>query len=197
MVIERGGLSPNTARFTASRDPAALADRGQGGLKYLYTLDAIPAGAYVCDASGRITYFNALAAVTWGRAPKLRDSADRYCGSFKLYSSSDGTPIPHVECWMALALKSGKGYHGREILIEQPGGRRIHAMAFAHPLRNHEDRIIGAVNLVLDITEIKAQQANSGDMSSIVARHHDATLAMIEVGLAALVGMSWATSTFS
>ena len=37
MVIERGGLSPNTARFTASRDPAALADRGKGGLKYLYT----------------------------------------------------------------------------------------------------------------------------------------------------------------
>ena len=37
MVIERGGLTPNTARFTASRDPAALADRGKGGLKYLYT----------------------------------------------------------------------------------------------------------------------------------------------------------------
>ena len=37
MVIESGGLSPNTARFTASRDPAALADRGKGGLKYLYT----------------------------------------------------------------------------------------------------------------------------------------------------------------
>ena len=38
MVIESGGLSPNTARFTASRDPAALADRGKGGLKYLYTV---------------------------------------------------------------------------------------------------------------------------------------------------------------
>ena len=41
MVIESGGLSPNTARFTASRDAAALADRGKGGLKYLYTSDAL------------------------------------------------------------------------------------------------------------------------------------------------------------
>ena len=39
MVIERGGLTPNTARFTASRDPAALADRGKGGLKYLHTVN--------------------------------------------------------------------------------------------------------------------------------------------------------------
>ena len=39
MVIESGGLSPNTTRFTASRDAAALADRGKGGLKYLYTTE--------------------------------------------------------------------------------------------------------------------------------------------------------------
>ena len=50
MVIESGGLTPNTARFTASRDPAALADRGKGGLKYLYTEKAFldstkPAGS--------------------------------------------------------------------------------------------------------------------------------------------------------
>ena len=42
MVIESGGLSPNTTRFTASRDAAALADQGKGSLKYLYTLTTNP-----------------------------------------------------------------------------------------------------------------------------------------------------------
>ena len=61
MVIERGGLTPNTARFTASRDPAALADRGKGGLKYLYTLTVAQKRSYfkfflANKPSGKINY---------------------------------------------------------------------------------------------------------------------------------------------
>ncbi len=34
-------------------------------------LEAMPFGAYTCDADGLITYFNSHAAEMWGRAPKL------------------------------------------------------------------------------------------------------------------------------
>jgi PAS domain-containing protein len=159
-------------------------------------LDRIPAGAYACDATGLITYFNPLAEAGWGRAPKLRDPADRYCGSFKLFLSN-GSPIRHDECWMALALREGREYSGREILIERPGGYRMHGMAHAYPTRNHQGQIVGAVNLFLDITAQKKLDAGGGKTRSIVTQYHDATLAMIEIGVSVLAGMTWATSDFS
>jgi PAS domain-containing protein len=159
-------------------------------------LNAIPTAAYTCDAAGLITYFNALAEAVWGRKPKLRDPADRYCGSFRMYRG-DGTQLPHGECWMALALQAGKPYHGREIVIEQPCGHRVCGFAYAYPMRNHEDQVIGALNLVLNITAQKKLVAEREVHRTLVARHHDAALAMIEVGISALAGMKWANSAFN
>ena len=34
-------------------------------------LDALPAGAYTCDAQGLITYYNRQAVQLWGREPRL------------------------------------------------------------------------------------------------------------------------------
>jgi hypothetical protein len=66
-------------------------------------LEVLPAGAYTCDAAGLITYFNAHAVELWGRAPKLNDPVDRFCGSFKLFSPA-GSPISHDLCLLSLAL---------------------------------------------------------------------------------------------
>ena len=70
-------------------------------------LAKLPAAAYTCNADGLITYFNERAVELWGREPKLNDPVDRFCGSFKLFST-DGSPMPHDQCWMALALRHGK-----------------------------------------------------------------------------------------
>jgi CheY-like chemotaxis protein len=63
-------------------------------------LEKLPAGAYICDSGGLITFYNDRAVELWGRAPKLHDAEDRFCGSFKLFHS-DGRPMRHEECWMA------------------------------------------------------------------------------------------------
>ncbi|HYV50688.1 MAG TPA: hypothetical protein VE910_02200, partial [Dongiaceae bacterium] len=78
-------------------------------------LDKLPVAAYTCDAEGLITYFNPPAAKAWGREPKLRDPADRYCGSYKLFTS-EGVPIQHNQCWMALALQKNREYNGYELV---------------------------------------------------------------------------------
>ena len=65
-------------------------------------LDGLPAAAYTCDADGLITYYNARAVQLWGREPKLNDPSDRFCGCFRLYSLDDA-PMPHHQCWMAVA----------------------------------------------------------------------------------------------
>jgi signal transduction histidine kinase/CheY-like chemotaxis protein len=117
-------------------------------------LERLPAGAYTCDPDGLITYFNQHAVQLWGRSPKLNDPIDRFCGSFKLYAV-DGSPIMHDECWMALALKNLREYYGHEIMIERPDGHRLTALAHANPIHNDRGRLIGAVNVLVDISDRK------------------------------------------
>jgi two-component system, cell cycle sensor histidine kinase and response regulator CckA len=115
-------------------------------------LGALPMAAYLCDPEGLITYFNPHALELWGREPRLRHAADRFCGSFKLFAQ-DGSPIPHEKCWMALALQDEKEYNGHEIVIERPDGSRRCSLAYASPLRHPAGQVVGAVNLLVDITE--------------------------------------------
>ncbi|HEV3437548.1 MAG TPA: ATP-binding protein [Gemmata sp.] len=117
-------------------------------------LQVIPVAAYTCDEEGLITFFNERAAAAWGREPKLNDPADHFCGSFKMFST-DGSPMPHEECWMALALRHNKGFNEREVIIERPDGSRRTVLAHANPIYDEADRLIGAVNVIVDITERK------------------------------------------
>jgi PAS domain S-box-containing protein len=120
-------------------------------------LERLPAGAYTCNPDGLITYFNQHAVQLWGRKPKLNDPIDRYCGSFKLFAM-DGSPILHDECWMALALKNLREYNGHEIMIERPDGQRLTALAHASPIHNELGRLIGAVNVLVDISDRKRSE---------------------------------------
>jgi PAS domain S-box-containing protein len=124
------------------------------GSEFHRLLDALPAGAYTCDADGLITYFNQHAVELWGRTPALNDSSDRFCGSFKLFSK-DGTPIAHDQCWMALALRERKEYNGQEIIVERPDGMRATTLAHANPFIDGEGKLLGAVNVLVDISARK------------------------------------------
>lgn len=59
----------------------------RGEVQFRRLLEKLPAGAYTCDPEGLITYFNPHAVQLWGRAPTLNDPVDRFCGSFKLFST--------------------------------------------------------------------------------------------------------------
>jgi PAS domain S-box-containing protein len=122
-------------------------------------LDILPVAAYTCDADGLLTHYNRQAAQVWGREPKLRDPADRFCGSLRMYER-DGTPVPHERCGMARALREGEPVGPREVLIERPDGERIAVLAHASPVRDEDGGLIGAVNVVVDVTErLRAQEA--------------------------------------
>ena len=126
----------------------------KGELQFRRLLEKLPAGAYTCDPEGLITYFNQHAVQLWGRAPKLNDPTDRFCGSFKLFSP-DGSAIAHDQCWMALALKKNKEYNRREIVIERPDGQRLSALAHANPIHDESGKLLGAVNVLVDISDRK------------------------------------------
>jgi signal transduction histidine kinase len=126
----------------------------RGELQFRRLLEKLPAGAYTCNPEGLITYFNQHAVQLWGCAPKLNDPIDRFCGSFKLFSPN-GSPIAHDQCWMALALKMDKEYNRREIVIERPDGQRLSALAHANPIHDESGKLLGAVNVLVDISDRK------------------------------------------
>jgi PAS domain S-box-containing protein len=123
-------------------------------LQFRRLLEKLPAGAYTCGPEGLITYFNQHAVQLWGRAPKLNDPEDRFCGSFKLYAT-DGSPITHDRCWMALALEMNQEYNEREIVVERPDGQRLTVLAHANPIHDESGQLIGAVNVLVNISDRK------------------------------------------
>ena len=143
--------------------------------EYLRLLEKLPAAVYTCNAEGLITYFNARAAETWGREPKLYDDADRFCGSVRLWSP-DGTRIDHDQCWVALALRDNREYDSLEVVIERPDGSRVVGLAHAHPLHDDEGKLIGAVNVFIDITDRKRAEEAQGRLVAIVESADDAII---------------------
>ncbi len=151
-------------------------------LEFRRLLDRLPGGAYTCDPDGLITYFNQHAVKLWGRAPKLNDPVDRFCGSFRLYST-DGSPIDHERCWMALALQTGNAYNGREIVIERPLGDRITVLAHANPMVDDSGRITGSVNVLVDITAQKMAESAVRSLNELLEQQvaqRTATLRIIQ-----------------
>jgi PAS domain S-box-containing protein len=115
-------------------------------------LAAIPAAIYTTDAEGIVTYYNSAAAKLAGRTPTL--GSDRWCVTWKLYWP-DGTPLPHDQCPMAVALREGRPIRGVEAVAEQPDGTRVPFIPHPTPLRDAEGKIIGAINMLVDISERK------------------------------------------
>ena len=136
-------------------------------------LAKLPVGAYLCDSNGLITYFNDHAVRVWGRAPALNNPVDRFCGSFKLYSV-DGKPIAHDQCWMALALNTGKEYNGQEIVIECPDGARRTVLAHANPIYDEAGNLRGAVNVLVDVSDRNRVEEVNAVLSAIVDSADDA-----------------------
>jgi PAS domain S-box-containing protein len=130
-----------------------------GDGNFFRLMERLPIGMYICDSQGLITYFNREAAQLWGRTLKLNDPVDRFCGSFKLYGT-DGTPIAHDQCWMALSLRTGREYGGREIVIERPDGTRLTVLPHSSPIRDAFGKLQGAFNVIVDVSDrIRSEQA--------------------------------------
>jgi PAS domain S-box-containing protein len=140
----------------------------------------LPAAVYTTDAAGRITFYNEAAAELWGMRPEL--GATEFCGSWKLYWP-DGTPLPHDECPMALALKEKRAIRGMEAIVERPDGTRVRFMPYPTPLFDSSGALVGAVNTLVDITErheaeqrIRDSEARHRAIAAIIESSDDAVL---------------------
>jgi PAS domain S-box-containing protein len=138
-------------------------------------IDLLPAAIYTTDAEGRLTHFNPAAVEFSGRVPQL--GTDQWCVSWKMFLP-DGTPLPHDQCPMAIVLKEGRVIDGAECIAERPDGKRVWFTPYPRPLHDGEGRIVGGMNMLLDITERKAAERATGLLAAIVDSSDEAIISM-------------------
>lgn len=143
---------------------------------YRAMLDALPAAIYTTDAEGRLTFFNQAAIGLSGRTPVLGHDAWSVGG--KLFRP-DGTPIAHEDCPMAMAIKTGQPVRGTEKIVERPDGTRVPILPYPTPLHDADGRLIGAVNMLVDITERKQAEEQKTLLLRELAHRVNNTFAVI------------------
>ena len=143
---------------------------------YRALLDALPAAIYTTDAKGRVTFFNEAAVELSGRRPVL--GSDEWCISSRLYSPG-GAPIAHQDCPMAVALRTGKPVRGTEKIVERPDGSRVPVLPYPTPLHDAEGQMIGAVNMLVDITERRQAEQQKTLLLRELAHRVNNTFAVI------------------
>ena len=140
--------------------------------RYREAMDLLPAGVYVCDASGLITEHNRWATELWGRELPT-DAQERFSGALRLYRS-DGSVLPHGSTPTAEVLRTGNPVYDRELTLERPDGSRITVVENVAPLRDRLWKISGAVNCFHDITDRKRAEATRSHLAAIVESSDDA-----------------------
>ena len=142
--------------------------------QYRDLIEALGVAVYTTDAAGVITYFNQAAADLWGRRPEI--GKDQWCGSWTIYHLDDITVMPHDECPMAICLKENRPVRGVEAIAERPDGSRIQFMPFPTPLRDQSGKLIGAINVLVDVTAGKRAELAAARLAAIVKSSDDAII---------------------
>ncbi len=140
-------------------------------------MEALPAALYTTDAEGKLTYFNKAAEKLWGFTPTLGEQT--WCGSWKIYWP-DGTFLPHDQCPMAVALKEKRALVGPEAVAERPDGTRVPFLPHPTPIFDSSGTMIGAVNMLIDLTEQKHAGAQQRGLIDELNHRVKNTLATIQ-----------------
>ncbi|CAN7297794.1 PAS domain S-box protein [Mesorhizobium caraganae] len=138
---------------------------------YRQILESLPVAIYTTDQDGTITYYNRAAADLAGREPSV--GKDKWCVTFKLFTA-DGQELPHDECPMAIALKENRPVRNQEAVAQRPDGSFFPFLPYPTPLQDEHGNLIGAVNMLLDLTDRQRAEEARQHLSAIVESSFDA-----------------------
>jgi PAS domain S-box-containing protein len=130
-----------------------------------HLIDALPMAVYTCDGQGRVMMYNQAAVSLWGREPEI--GKDLWCSSWKMYRPN-GDPLPLDECAMAVTVREGRPVRGQEMIIERPNGSRRHILQHPELMFDAVGNIVGAVNMLVDITDRKQAERATAHLAAIV-----------------------------
>lgn len=133
--------------------------------------DVMASAICTIDINGIITYYNPAASLLWGIEPII--GSDQWCGSLRIFQT-DGTPLAHEDCPMAICLKSGQGVSNHEIIVERPDGSRKNVLVSPQPLHDGHGHVIGAINTLNDITGLRESERardTNAQLTKSILRH--------------------------
>lgn len=136
-------------------------------------IEALPVAVYSTDASGIITACNRSARDMWGTEPEI--GRTRWCGAVRLYWP-DGRAMAASESPLAISIAEGREVRGVEALLERPDGRRIPFLSYPTLKRDREGRVVGALNVLVDLTVHKRVREAQPRLAAIVSSSHDAII---------------------
>ncbi len=153
--------TPNWGRCQASvtqditERKAQQARQADGSRRLVELMHALPTAVYTTDADGRLTFYNKAAVDLWGYAPALHKT--RWCGAWKLFHA-DGAPMAHDQSPIAVTLREGRPLRDVEAILERPDGIRVPFSPYPTPLHDQQGRVVGAVNMLVDISRHRAAE---------------------------------------
>lgn len=161
--MDKSSLESELERAVSSRnldgDTAAPGDATHGKdavpeseRRFRELLDALPAAVFTTDAEGRLTYYNQAAADMWQQRPAPGTSV--WKGAWKLLWA-DGQPIKPEDSPLAVTLREDRAVRGMEAICERSDGTRVPFIPYPTPLHDAAGRLVGAVNMQIDISERK------------------------------------------
>jgi PAS domain S-box-containing protein len=82
--------------------------------------------------------------------------------------------MAHDECPMGVTLRENRPVRGAEAIAERPDGSRAWFVPYPTPLHDVDGTLIGAVNVLVDITDRKRAEEASLYLNSIITSSDDA-----------------------
>ena len=133
----------------------------------------LPVAVYTTNAAGIITLYNKAAGSLWGFHPEL--GKKQQVEALQILNA-DFTPIPPGESPMAVTLKTGVPVRGREIVLKRRDGGIRHVMPHPSPIVDSNGKMLGGMNVVIDITEKKQAEAELLKLSLIAKKTNNAVI---------------------
>jgi PAS domain S-box-containing protein len=116
---------------------------------YQRVFSEVPAAVNVCDTQGVIQLYNEAARKLWGRTPT--EGVDLWHAAQRIYHA-DGRPLAMEQTPIALATRLGRAVGDVEMIVERPDGSRRNVLGYANCLGDPAGRTIGAVGIMVDLT---------------------------------------------
>ncbi|MGV3636665.1 MAG: CheR family methyltransferase, partial [Flavobacteriales bacterium] len=132
--------------------------------RYRRLIELMPVAVYTCDATGHVRLFNEAAVRLWGRTPVVGEAL--WCGSASM-RTTDGHDLPLDACPMAVSIREERAMTDVEAIVVRPGGEQRAVLANPTPLYDHQGRISGAINVLVDVTE-RMENARRLDLATRV-----------------------------
>jgi two-component system, sensor histidine kinase and response regulator len=129
-------------------------------------LDSTAEAIYGIDLDGNCTFCNPACARILGYE-QPEDLLGKDMHSLMHHTRPDGTPYPKKECHIYRAFKNQEGVHIDDEIFWRKDGTSFPAEYWSHPMRR-DGEVVGAVAVILDITERKRAEGEKAQLTSIL-----------------------------